>query len=177
MPRFDDNSIMDFRLELRTKSQFGKPDNLQELQTLSQTIDAHYWERRSEATRDTPANRALANQERSNDKGQTRPNLLAQNAANKKGNSGDKIVSSSSNTSNTNTSGTPKPPPDLASKLGADGRLTQQERQCRMDQNLCLFCSKPGHMAKDCNKAAAAKARTASATQDSSNSIATELKN
>ena len=26
-------------------SRFGKPDNLQELQTLSQTIDARYWER------------------------------------------------------------------------------------------------------------------------------------
>ena len=26
-------------------SRFGKPDNLQELRTLSQTINAHYWER------------------------------------------------------------------------------------------------------------------------------------
>ena len=35
----------------------------------------------------------------------------------------------------------------------------------------------PSHMAKDCNKAAAAKARAASATQDLSDSVATELKN
>ena len=79
--------------------------------------------------------------------------------------------------SNTNTSETLKLPSDLASKLGADGRLTQQDRQRRMDQNLCLFCSKPGHMAKDCNKAAAAKACAASTTQDSSDSVAMELKN
>ena len=104
-----------------------------------------------------------------------RPNPSAQNAANKKGNTGDKTASSGSNTSNTNTSRTPKPPSNLASKLGADGRLTQQERQCHMDQNLCLFCSKPGHMAKDCNKAATAKARAASTTQDSSDSAAPEL--
>ena len=158
-------------------SRFGKPDNLQELRTLSQTIDARYWEHQSEATRETPANRVPANQERANNKGQTRPNPLAQNVANKKGNTGDKTASSSSNTSNTNTSGTPKPPSDLAFKLGANGRLTQQEKQRRMDQNLCLFCGKPGHMAKDCNKAAAAKACAASATQDSSDSVAMELKN
>ena len=89
----------------------------------------------------------------------------------------DKTVSSSSNTSNTNISGALKPPSDLASKLGADGRLTQQERQRHMDQNLCLFCGKLSHMAKDCNKAAVAKARAASAIQDTSNSIAMELKN
>ena len=112
-----------------------------------------------------------------NDKGQTWPNPPAQNAANKKGNTGDKTAFSGSHMSNTNTSGTPKPPSDLASKLGADGRLMQQERQRHMDQNLCLFCTKPGHMAKDCNKAVAAKACTASATQDSSDSIAMELKN
>ena len=158
-------------------ARFGKPDNLQELQTLSQTIDAHYWERRSEAARETLANRAPANQERANEKGQMWPNPPAQNAPNQKGNGGDKTASSGSNTSHTNTSGTLKPPSDLASKLGANGRLTQQERQRRMDQNLCLFCGKPGHMAKNCNKAATAKARAASIPQDSSNSVATELKN
>ena len=67
------------------------------------------------------------------------PNPPAQNAANKKGNTGDKTAPSGSNTSNTNTSGTPKPPSDLASKLGADGRLTQEERQCHMDQNLSVL--------------------------------------
>ena len=87
-----------------------------------------------------------------------------------------KSITFGSNTGNTSTSGTPKPPSDLASKLEADGRLTQQERQCRMDQNLCLFCGKPGHMAKDCNKAAAAKAHAASAIQDTSSSVATEPK-
>ena len=158
-------------------SRFGKPNDLQELRTLSQTIDPRYWERQSEAAREAPVNRALTNQERSNDKGKVSPDPPAQTAANKKGNSGDIPISSGSNMSNTNTSGTPEPPSNLASKLGADGRLMQQERQHRMDQNRCLFCGKPSHMAKDCNKVAAAKARAASATQDTSDSVATELKN
>ena len=141
-----------------------------------QTIDARYWECQSEAARETLASRTLANWEKSNDKGKTPSNPLAQTTANKKGNSGGKFVTSGSNTGNTSTSGTPKPLSDLAPKLGADGRLTQQESQCHMDQNLCLFCGKPGHMTKDSNKAAAAKARAASATQDMSSSVATEPK-
>ena len=104
-------------------------------------------------------------------------NPQAQTVANKKGNSGKKSGTSRSNTGNTSTSGTPKPSSDLAPKLGADGRLSKQEREHCIDQKLCLFCSKPGHMAKDCNKAAAVKAYTASVTKDKPNSAATESKN
>ena len=42
--------------------------------------------------------------------------------------------------------------------------MTPEERQRRKDKNLCMFCGKPGHVAKDCNKAAAAKARAVSAS-------------
>ena len=135
----------DFRMSLgRGDAWVGRSSSVTQSVTLSQTIDAHYWERQSEAARETLANRALANQERANNKGQMQPTPLAQNAANKKGNTGDKTTTSSSNTSNTNTPGTPNLPSDLASKLGADRRLMQQERQCHMDQNLYLFCGKPG---------------------------------
>ena len=47
-------------------------------------------------------------------------------------------------------------------KLRKDGKLTQQEHQRRFEQNLCMFCGKVGHIAKDCHKAIAAKARSAS---------------
>ena len=130
----------------------------------------------SEAARETPANRTLANQEKSNDKGRTTSNPQAQTTANKKDNSGKKSGTSGSNIANTSTSGTPKPSSDLAPKLGADSRLTQQERQRCIEQNLHLFCGKPGHMAKDCNKVAAAMAREASVTQDKFSSTATESK-
>ena len=51
---------------------------------------------------------------------------------------------------------------NLSTKLRKDGKLTQQERQRHFKQNLCMFCGKVGHIAKDCHKAIAAKARSAS---------------
>lgn len=54
----------------------------------------------------------------------------------------------------------------LSGKLGKDGKLTTKERQRRMDNKLCMFCAKPGHIVKNCCKAtsSAAKARQASAS-------------
>ena len=46
----------------------------------------------------------------------------------------------------------PKPNPDLTGKLGKDGKLTPQECQCHMDNSLCLFCRKTGHITKECPK-------------------------
>ena len=101
-------------------------------------------------------------------------NPQAQTSMNKKANGREKSGTSRSNTANTSTSRTLKPSSDLAPKLGADGRLTQQEKQHRIDQKLCLFCSKPGPMAKDCNKATSAKACVASVIRDKPSSTATE---
>ena len=60
----------------------------------------------------------------------------------------------------------------LADKLGKDGKLTQQERQRRLDNNLCIFCGCTGHMAKECPKstsaASKAKARASTAGDDES---------
>ena len=36
--------------------------------------------------------------------------------------------------------------------LGEDGKLTSQERQCRFDYNLCLYCGSSGHMIRHCPK-------------------------
>jgi len=60
-----------------------------------------------------------------------------------------------------------EPASDYSSKLGKDGKLTPQERQRRLDNNLCLFCGTSGHVAKDCSKpsSAAAKAQVAKAEQ------------
>ena len=49
----------------------------------------------------------------------------------------------------------PKPDPDLTGKLGKDGKLTPQEHQRHMDNSLCLFCRKAGHIAKECPKSTA----------------------
>ena len=79
--------------------------------------------------------------------------------------------------SNTNQK---KPNPDLSSKLGKDGKLMQAEQQRHFEQNLCLFCSKTGHITKECSKATSstAKAHSTSATDKSSNTkSSTESKN
>ena len=81
--------------------------------------------------------------------------------------------SSSGSNQNKGNSSEPKKTstPDHASKLGKDGKLTPQERQCRIDKNLCLCCGASSHRATDCPKGqAAAKARaskTTPATQES----------
>ena len=53
---------------------------------------------------------------------------------------------------------------NLSSKLRKDGKLTQQECQHCFNQNLCLFCSKGRHVAKDCSKATSPTAKGCSTT-------------
>ena len=52
----------------------------------------------------------------------------------------------------------PRPGPDLTGKLGKDRKLTPQEHQRGMDNSLCLFCGKTGHIAKECLKSSAVAA-------------------
>ena len=153
----------------------GRPDTLVQLKNHSHTIDNWYWERRSEQIREART------QDRSSDKGKS------SNSGNNSGNTNSGNNNSSNNKSdkkrssnNSGRSGTPgssgnsgslnnnyrstNKTPDLSTKLGKDGKLTQQERQRRFEQNLCMFCGKGGHVAKDCHKAIAAKA--CSATTD-----------
>jgi hypothetical protein len=105
----------------------------------------------------------------------------AKRESRKSGNSGKKETSSTTHHSNTIAS-TSKPTqssnhskpvqsgkksnakdkpkgPDLSDKLGKDGKLKGNERECCIKEGLCLYCGKPGHVAADCNKAATAKAR------------------
>ena len=56
--------------------------------------------------------------------------------------------------------------PDLTRKLGKDSKLTPQERQCRMDNSLCLFCGKTGNIAKECPKSMAIAARAHAAVTE-----------
>ena len=148
-------------------SQVGKPNNLADLRTLAQSIDARYWEHRSEIARETPANKL---QDKPSDKGKTPATPATPNTnPPKSGQSGTPW-----NTPAPTTSSTPKLASTLAPKLGKDGRLTQEERQRRMDNNLCFFCGKPGHIAKECLKATStatkARAMTVGKTPDNSSS-------
>ena len=61
----------------------------------------------------------------------------------------------------------PKTMPELVSKLGKDGKLTPQEHQHCLDNSLCLFCAKLGHIAKDCSKTSSSTAKAHATEEDS----------
>ncbi|KIN93340.1 hypothetical protein M404DRAFT_36172 [Pisolithus tinctorius Marx 270] len=78
--------------------------------------------------------------------------------------------SSSASTLKSNTKGKGKqkdlPKSDIAHLLGKDGKLTSTECQCRMKNNLCLFCGKAGHSTKDCPKSTSHAAKACAATAE-----------
>ena len=71
---------------------------------------------------------------------------------------------------------TPKPGPDLVGKLGKDGKLTPQECQRCMDNSLCLFCGKTGHIAKECPKLTAVAAQACATVTELQESFIEEAK-
>ena len=145
-----------------------KPANLQELRLATQLIDIRYWERRTEKSRDQPN---AFKQEKSDKSERTSDNKSNDNRSHhdkkpNNANSGFKKNNSNSGSGNTN-SGSQKKSSDLSEKLGKDGKLTPQERQRRFDNNLCMFCGRSGHVAKECPKStsSSAKARSAKAEE------------
>jgi ribosomal protein L44E len=40
----------------------------------------------------------------------------------------------------------------LTGKVGNDGKLTPNERDRRIKENLCLYCEEPGHRVSTCNR-------------------------
>ena len=123
----------------------GKPASLRALKTLAQTINACYWERCNETLKDSVATASSA--------------CLHSRSASPT----PSVSSSASASSSTHHSSAPHsphsvrapsplllPPPDLSDILGEDGKLTAEERQRHLDNELCLFCGGPGHSARDC---------------------------
>ena len=108
----------------------------------------------------------------SNDKGKgtntnnsTTPNSdKNKNNNNNKNNSGNSSTSNTTGNANSSNSNQKKPNSNLSLKLRKDGKLTQQECQCCFNQNLCLFCGKGRHVAKDCSKVTSSAAKGHSTT-------------
>ena len=139
----------------------NKPTTLSGLRRLMQAIDAHYWERKAEIACETPATNSSGNKSEKNNNNKSSSDKGKGSLQSKQNNN-----NSSSGSLNKGKSSEPKKTltPNLSLKLGKDGKLTPQERQCRLDKNLCLFCSAPNHRAANCNKAAAAAKACASKT-------------
>jgi hypothetical protein len=137
----------------------GKPREMAAMRRLAHDIDARYWKRKDEVSRETSgsANRSSGNSNNNNNSksSSSKPSNSKPSQSNQ---SNKPSTSSSSNQSATRKG------PDLSNKLGKDGKLLPEERKRRLDNNLCLFCGGPGHMSTDCTvKAKRLKARKAEA--------------
>ena len=154
-----------------------KAKSLQELRVASQQVDIRYWERRSEKNRNQSDGNNRSDHydrhgktDKSADKSDSH---RTSDHRDKKSHNGFKKSSHAGNTSHSGSgngsgssgrpSGSQQKAPDLSDKLGKDGKLTSQERQQRFDNNLCMFCGRSGHVAKECPKSSSSSAKARAA--------------
>ena len=124
--------------------QQGKPPTLEAMKALTHSIDSRHWERHHEkswSNKNKPDSNK-PNSSKSDEKGKnpTSGNNNPNNSKKNKGNQNNSNKSGKPQSSSSNSASLPK-------KLGKDGKLTLQERQCRFDNNLCMFCGGVGHTA------------------------------
>ena len=159
----------------------GKPAELCPLQELIATLDQHYWERQSEISRDkrTTSNTNPPNSQNKSTLSDNRTDKLSgnQNTSRSKSNTNNqsknkdqKKAAPTANANNTNPSNKTN---SISDHLGPDGKLKPEECQRRMDNNLCLCCSKSGHIAPNCPTTSKAKPKGCAATVSTSQTTAT----
>src|SRR6266481_4147613 len=143
-----------------------KPTSLAELHKLVQAIDSHYWERNAEITHDSATTSTCQEAKPKSKTDKKAPSAQA------------KLLGKTTEKSKGALLESPKTTLEITSKLGKDGKLTPQEHQHCLDNSLCLFCAKPGHIAKDCSKtnSSAAKAHATATKEDSMITSDTEAK-
>ena len=156
-------------------SRDGKPPTLQGMRLKAQQCDARYWERRAEVTRKTssgniPRPHFETRHPSSSSSSHTHAQQVKKPMFKKPGDYKPSHQPSYQHQAPPAYRPSPRGPPassskpkeDLSTKLGKDGKLTFAEKQRRRDNNLCLWCGKPGHMADVC-PLNATKARIATA--------------
>ena len=138
----------------------GKPRTLRDMKQKAQNIDARYWERQQERSREQGYQRGQSTSK-------TPTSSSTNTPASTSGSKPSVPTHQASKPKNFKPSAAPRV--DLTGKLDSQGKLTQQERQRRIDKNLCMFCGGTGHRTDTCPvKAASAKARTATASASTS---------
>ena len=143
---------------------YEKPTTLAKLRKLVQAIDSHYWEHKTEKSQEATTLGSLGNKNENKSSDNSKSNKGKGSWQSKQKNSNQSSGSLQSKGSSLELK---KSNPNLSSKLGQDGKLTQRERQCHLDRNFCLFCGATGHLAKDCPKCAEAKAHATKLTKES----------
>jgi hypothetical protein len=138
-------------------SRIGKPGTLEPLQELVATLDQRYWERQSEISRDkrsasssnpTPSQNKPTSSDKSNDNRTGNQNSTGNRNNNNQQSRNKDQKKPASNANNSSSSGTKTN--TIAELLGPDGKLKPEERQRRMDKNLCLRCGNAGHTVNNC---------------------------
>src|SRR5271168_90065 len=144
--------------------QQAKPTTLDNTRKLAHSIDSRYWERLREKNRSDKTN-TKSNNRSDNKSDKNNSQASSSRHYSDKSPSTSKPHSSSNHKScesSLNSGSSDKPA--YSDKL-KNGKLTPQERQRRMDNELCLYCGETGHKAGNCNKqissSSKAKARAA----------------
>lgn len=159
-----------------------KPKTLRLLREAAQLLDGRHWERHVESQR---SDKNSSSRDKSDHKGKSKDKKNRQSDKKQSDNkSKSNSSNSNSNNNNNNKSGSSssrpdKKTPDLSDVLGKDGKLKPEERQRRLEKNLCLRCGSSGHMADACTKGkTTSKARaTTTTTTESTNSESSDSKN
>src|SRR3984885_13225953 len=145
----------------------GKPTTLAALRLKAQDTDKIYWMMKEEANHESKAP-MKKDHKSSNSNHNLKPiNSDTSSLANPL------KPDSSSNKSNTKNS---KEKPKDYTKVGKNGKLTNEERERRMREGLCLYCGEKGHVAHDCPKSKAVKGRAANVASNESKSDSADSK-
>ena len=130
----------------------GKPTTLAALHLKVQDADEIYWMMKDEASHKSKATPVKKDNKSSNNTNNNNNSRSADSSHL------ENLLKSAS--SNDNKSSWKKDKPKDSTKLGKNGRLTTEERECCVKEGLCLYCGEKGHVAQDCPKSKAVKAHT-----------------
>ena len=135
--------------------QQAKPTTLDDTRKLAHSIDSRYWAQLQEKNRSDKTNtKSDSRSDNKSDKNNSQASSsrhysdkspsTSKPHSNSYSNNHNKSGKSSSNSGSSNK-------PAYSDKL-KNGKLTPQECQRRMDNELCLYCGETGHKAGNCNK-------------------------
>ena len=142
----------------------GKPKTMVTMRRLAHDIDARYWKRKDEVSRETSGSGNRSSSNNNNNNNSSKSSSSKQSNSKPNHNTSNSNQSNKPSTSSSSAQSSSRKGPDLSNKLGKDGKLLPEERKRRLDNNLCLFCGGPGHISTDCTvKAKRLKARKAEA--------------
>jgi hypothetical protein len=130
-------------------ARLGKPSGLKALQDMVATLDQRYWERQTEINRDKKSAASTSNSTSAKPTSSDKSSGGQQSNGQKQDNR-QQPKKDQKKPATTPTPSTSSDKKAIANLLGPDGKLKPEERQRRIDNNLCLRCGQKGHTVNDC---------------------------